>query len=61
VAVGQFLNVGGGVVDVHPWIVGLGLPAELIGVRFQLFDPNFPEIRQPTLNMLHRNKNACHP
>jgi hypothetical protein len=41
VAVGQFLNVGGGVVDVHPWIVGLGLPAELIGVRFQLFDPNF--------------------
>jgi sugar/nucleoside kinase (ribokinase family) len=31
VAVGQFLNVGGGVVNVHPWIVGLGLPTELIG------------------------------
>jgi hypothetical protein len=41
VAVGQFLNVGGGVVDMHPWIVGLGLPAELFGVRFQLFHPNF--------------------
>jgi hypothetical protein len=37
VAVGQFLNVGGGVVDVHPQIVGLGLVAPLIGVRFQFF------------------------
>jgi hypothetical protein len=30
--------VGGGVVDVHPRIVGLGLVAPLIGVRFQFLN-----------------------
>ena len=38
VTVRQFLDVGGGVVDVHPQIVGLGLVAPLIGVRFQFLN-----------------------